>query len=155
MRDYFYGINRSANINSRSFEDRNVLLSNEKLLRHVEGVRQSGVANQTIAFGAIDPRLQGTARMQAIEDRMNQVKQITGNNPNMKMTPEAWNLLAKGSAVEVDIQLNAPDRRNLAITAAVGLTQLIGAIGGAAYNKEQGALLVNRAQEDADRKSVV
>ena len=154
MRDYFYGINRSANLNSRSFEDKNVLLSNnEKLLRYGDLSilsRQSSVATQTVTFGAIDPRLQGTARTQAIEDRMNQVKQITGNNPNMKMTPEAWSLLVKGNAVALDIQKNAPDRRNLSITGLVGLTQLIGAIGGAAYNQEQGNLLVNRAKGDAD-----
>lgn len=156
MRDFFNGINRSANLNSRSFEDRNILGSNnEKLLRYgslsvLASNRQGAVAQQTVTFGAIDPRLTGTARQQAIEDRMNQVKQITGNNPNMKMTPEAWNLLAKGNAVRLDVQLNAPDRRNLAITAAVGLTQLLGAAGGAAYNKEQGQLLIGRAKEDAD-----
>lgn len=156
MRNYFYGINRSANTNLNSFENRSILLSdNNKLSRYgslsiLSANRQSAVANQTVRFGAIDPRLTGQARMQAIEDRMNQVKAISGNNPNMKMTPEAWNLIAKGNAVELDIQLNAPDRRNLAITGLVGLTQVIGGLAGASYNKEQGALLTGRAKEDAE-----
>ena len=46
------------------------------------------MATQTVRFGAIDPRLTGPARIEAIENRMKQVKDITGNNPNMKMTPE-------------------------------------------------------------------
>lgn len=153
MRNYFYGINRNVNINSRSFEGRNVLLSsdNDKISRYGDlAVRQSGVAQQTITFGAIDPSLKGNARLQAIQDRADQVNQITKGNPNIKLTPEAFNKLASGNAVAVDIQLNAPDRRNLAVTAAVGLTQIIGGLAGAGYNKEQGDLLINRAKADAD-----
>ncbi len=157
MKNHFYGINRTANINVSSVsEDRNILsFNNTKLQRQmsVSGVRQSGVAQDFIQIGSRDPRLKGQAAQNEINNNFRKLNEAAGGGTNVNVAPEVANAVIRGEAFQAQIQLNAPDRRNLAITGLATLIQLGAALatgGNSGFNKEQGDLLTGRASADAE-----
>lgn len=158
MKNYFYGINKTANIRSNYYsENRNILSSdNNKLFRYsstaISG-RQSGVVQKTYDFQPMDPKLTGKEKREAGESRINKLNEIIRDNPNIKMSPEAYKAIYEGGAFQAKIQLNAPDRRNLAITGALTLVQLGAALatgGNSGFNEKQAEVMTGRAQADAD-----
>ena len=96
--------------------------------------------SRTIHFGANESK----------EDRMARIEEITKGNPNVKLTPEAFQKLMQGGDVDVTLNLDAPERRNLFIGAFATLAQMGGAAGGAAYNKDLGNAIVGRNAGDAE-----
>ncbi|MEK7431831.1 MAG: hypothetical protein AABZ74_01760 [Cyanobacteriota bacterium] len=110
-------------------------------VKGVSGIFESkGVADsRTIHFGANESR----------EDRIKRLQEITQGNPNIKLDADAFNKIIKGgNEVDVRLDLEAPDRRNLYIGAFASLAQLAGGLGGAAYNDALGSAVTNRLGGD-------
>ena len=110
-------------------------------VKGVSGIFESkGVADsRTIHFGANESR----------EDRIKRLQEITQGNPNIKLDADAFNKIIKGgNEVDVRLDLEAPDRRNLYIGAFASLAQLAGGLGGAAYNDALGDAVTNRLGGD-------
>ncbi|MFN4150103.1 MAG: hypothetical protein ACK4IX_04090, partial [Candidatus Sericytochromatia bacterium] len=75
---------------------------------------------------------------------------MVGNDAFAKLSPQAFNALASGKDVQLQIQQTAPERRNLFIASFVTALQLAGGMAGAAYSEELGNYMKDRASKDAD-----
>lgn len=150
MKNYFYGVSLSARSHFRNPASKSILFGNNyNHVRNMSGV-QSVVSQQTIYLNKIDGRLSGDDKQRAINSRFKQIQDITGDNPDIKLDPAVFNAIAKGDEVKLQLQLEAPERRNLFIGLGVAASQLIGGLAGAAYSEQLGQFDIQRAQGDAD-----
>lgn len=102
-----------------------------------------------LGVGSTDSRAIHFGANESKEDRMRRIEEITKGNPNVKLSPEAFQKLMQGGEVDVTLNLDAPERRNLFIGAFATLAQMGGAAGGAAYNKDLGDAVTSRVSGDA------
>ncbi len=150
MKNYFYGFNINVRSHFNNPSEKNILFSNNyDHVRNMSGI-QSVTDKQNFNLAALNPALQGSARDNANAARLESLNEITKNNPNIRLTPDAYKALASGEAVNVAVQLEAPERRNLTIGLAVALSQLAGGLAGASYSKKLGDFDIQRASGDAD-----
>lgn len=118
----------------------------------ISGVSSGANSLQSILQGRgnTDSRIIHFGANESKEDRMRRIEEITKGNPNVKLDPKAFQDLMKGGDVDVTLNLQAPDRRNLYIGAFASLAQLAGGMGGAAYNDALGSAVLNRVSGDAE-----
>lgn len=147
MKNYFYGINVRTHFHLDNRLKKNILSGNNYDHVRYEGV-QSIVSSQTWRLKGIDPTMNAEQRGLAIQDRMDKLNEMTGNNPNMKMSKEAFDAIASGKDVSVKIDNFAPERRNLFIGGLAAIAQVIGGLMGAAYTKELGDAVSGRVGGD-------
>ncbi|MBC7474426.1 MAG: hypothetical protein H7263_09055, partial [Candidatus Sericytochromatia bacterium] len=150
MKNYFYGFNINVRSHFNNPSEKNILFANNyDHVKNMSGI-QSVTDQQNFRLAALNPALQGSARDNANAARLESLNEITKNNPNVRLTPDAYKALASGEAVNVAVQLEAPERRNLTIGMAVALSQLAGGLAGASYSQKLGDFDVQRASGDAD-----
>jgi hypothetical protein len=154
MKNYFFGINSRPHIHFDNRLKKDILSGNN--YDHVRFVGKIGSGSQDVVsstnwrISAIDPSLQGADKDMAIKNRMDRINEITGNNPNMKLSKESFDAIMSGGDVNLKIDLMAPERRNLFIGLVATIGQIAAGLAGGAYTKELGAAVSNRAQGDSD-----
>jgi hypothetical protein len=174
MKNYFFGINRNVHMLSISRE-KNLFINDNKMRfdatissttptfqpREIsnfgQGVSSGGTQRAAQGSGftpngqsiesSMTTRLKGS---DGLEANINKIREMTANDPFAKLSPQAFNALASGKDVQLQIQQTAPERRNLFIGAFVTALQLMGGAGGAAYSDELGAYMKDRASKDAE-----
>lgn len=172
MKNYFFGINRNAHV-SIAFREKNLFINDNKIRFSDLAIKPRELNNMGQGFSvgrAAEGQSQGaggtkfapngqsiTSEMtvgmrgsDSLESKLDTLREITGNDPFAKLSPQAFNALASGKDVQLQIQQTAPERRNLFIGAFVTALQLMGGAGGAAYSDELGAYMKDRAAKDAD-----
>lgn len=115
----------------------------------VSGIGGLNEVKAMLGTGSVDSRSIHFGANESKEDRMRRIEEITKGNPNVKLSPEAFQKLMQGGDVDVTLNLDAPDRRNLFIGAFATLAQIGGSAGGAAYNKDLGEAVAGRVSGDA------
>jgi len=85
-----------------------------------------------------------------LQEKMDQINNITKNNPNFKLTGEAYTALMNNPSADISIQQYAPQRRNMFVSLASLAAQIAIGIAGGDASEKVGAFASNRMAQDVD-----
>ncbi|GIW22615.1 MAG: hypothetical protein KatS3mg068_1622 [Candidatus Sericytochromatia bacterium] len=137
MRKEFLGIH-----NYYLYKDSGLLFNNINISKNINlsGLRFSSSEDQMTI------RLRGNM---SFEEKLEQIRAITGNDPRVVLDRQTLDALASGKDVAIHIEKNT-ERRNLLIGLGSLAAMLIGGIAGASYNKELANAVDDRIKGDVD-----
>jgi len=155
MKDYF-DINRTHYFQNNLINKNLIYFDNYSHIRYAVDAVGSSASRisdfyQTSKTGTksvndkVSFSISGTA-----EEKLSKIGQITRNNPNFRLTSEAYAAIMNNDNVNVTVQEYSPQRRNLFVGLASLAAQIAIGVGGGAASGKLGNIATNRMAQDVE-----